>query len=764
MIFDAMWIVGGFTSADWTAESNQVGAWFGFSLSSAGDVNGDGYPDVIVGAPYYANGQSDEGRAFVYLGSAAGLAAAPVWTTESNQVSALFGGLVAGGGDVNGDGFDDVLVTAWDYDNGETNEGKAWVYHGSAAGLDSNASWSAEGNQSESDYGLWGAIAGDVNGDGFDDVAVAAITYSNGESDEGRVFVYHGSATGLSLVEAWTAESNQADTWFGHRTASAGDVDGDGYGDVIIGAPYSNYVDGEGRAYAFLGSATGLAATAAWTTDSNQIDARYGLSVAGAGDVNADGYDDVLVGAPYFDNGSTDEGRAYLYLGSTTGLATTPSWTTESDQIGALHGEQVAGAGDLNADGYDDAVVGASYWDGGAADEGAAFVFLGAATGLELLPTFVLESGQGSSQFGYAVAPAGDVDGDGYDDMLVGAHEYDGGQSNEGRAYSYAGTCADTLDTDGDTVGDACDACPGFDDRLDGDLDGVADDCDLCPALYDPTQGDEDADGIGDACDDCPASSPDVDKDGFCAAQDCDDDNPAVYPDAQELCDGLDNACNGYVFPNELDEDGDGERICAGDCDDANPALNTSAAEVCNGLDDDCDGDLSSDELDADDDHVTVCGGDCDDFSARRSPELTDICGDGIDNDCDGEVDQTCGDDGTESTGCTCNAAGLAPGTPLLALALLMRIARPWIRRRTRGDRGVGGRGRFCVGHAGRWQCRLDLVDSRSAASSRSGARVRCATACSLRAPRSRLPGATRAPWQRAARLPRGEQWVSSTD
>ena len=107
--------------------------------------------------------------------------------------------------------------------------------------------------------------------------------------------------------------------------------------------------------------------------------------------------------------------------------------------------------------------------------------------------------------------------------------------------------------------------------------------------MYDPTQGDEDADGIGDACDQCPANSPDVDEDGFCAAQDCDDNDPLVYPGAEELYDGLDNACQGYVVPTELDEDGDGERICDGDCDDAQGTVHPNAPEVCDGLDNDCD-------------------------------------------------------------------------------------------------------------------------------------------------------------------------------
>jgi hypothetical protein len=113
------------TAAAWTAESNQAGASFGSSVASAGDVNGDGFSDVVVGARNFDNGEADEGRAFVYLGSATGLATTPAWMAESNQTNALFGTSVAGAGDVNGDGFSDVVVGAPNFDNSETDEGRA---------------------------------------------------------------------------------------------------------------------------------------------------------------------------------------------------------------------------------------------------------------------------------------------------------------------------------------------------------------------------------------------------------------------------------------------------------------------------------------------------------------------------------------------------------------------------------------------------------------------------------------------------------------
>jgi len=429
------------TGPVWTAESNQSNAYFGISVASAGDVNGDGYSDVIVGAHPYDNGETDEGRAYVYHGSAAGLSTGPAWTAESNQSSAYFGYSVASAGDVNGDGYSDVIIGAHHYDNGETGEGRAYVYHGSAAGLSTGPAWTAESNQSSAYFGYSVASAGDVNGDGYSDVMVGAYHYDNGETDEGRAYVYHGSATGLSTGSAWTAECNQSYAYFGFPVASAGDVNGDGYSDVMVGAHgYDNGETNEGRAYVYHGSATGLSTGSAWTAESNQSHAQFGVSVAGAGDVNGDGYSDVMVGAYIYDNGETDEGRAYLYHGSATGLSTSPAWTAESNQSYAVFGRSVASAGDVNGDGYSDVIVGAPLYDNGETDEGRAYLYHGSAAGLSTSPAWTAESNQSNAYFGISVAGAGDVNGDGYSDVIVGAHLYDNGETYEGRAYVYHGS------------------------------------------------------------------------------------------------------------------------------------------------------------------------------------------------------------------------------------------------------------------------------------------------------------------------------------
>jgi len=423
----------------WTADGNQANAYFGNSAASAGDVNGDGFGDVVVGAWGHDNGQTNEGRAVLYLGSSAGMAATPAWTAESDQAAALFGMSVASAGDVNGDGYDDVLVGAPSFNNGQNDEGRAYLYLGSSTGLAPTPAWTSESDQDGAYFGFPVASAGDVNGDGYDDVLVGAHLFDDVESNEGRTFLYLGSSTGLASSAAWTADGEELEAWLGYSLASAGDVNGDGYDDVIAGA---RNIGSKGRALVYLGSASGLSASAAWTVDGDQNGAEFGVAVAPAGDVNGDGYADVLVGAWTHDNGNTNEGRAFLYLGSSTGLAGTAAWMTESDQLEARLGLSVAGAGDVNADGFSDVLVGAYQYDNGQTNEGRASLFLGAASGLSASADWTGEPDQAFASYGVCVRSAGDVNGDGYSDWLVGANTFDDDQTDEGRVFVYAGASA----------------------------------------------------------------------------------------------------------------------------------------------------------------------------------------------------------------------------------------------------------------------------------------------------------------------------------
>jgi hypothetical protein len=453
--------------ADAQLESDQAFSELGRQVAGAGDVNGDGYADVIVGAGEYDAGQENEGAAFVFLGSAAGIAngnpATAAARLEGNQAGASFGQTVAGAGDVNGDGYGDVIVGAGFYDAGESNEGAAFVFLGSATGIaDGNPATAAtrlEGNQPDALFSFPRAAgAGDVNADGYDDVIVAAAFYDAGQEDEGAAFIFLGSAAGIAdgnpASAATRLESDQAGAQLGRGAAGAGDVNGDGYADVIVSAYlYDAGQENEGAAFVFLGSAAGVAdgtpATAAAQLESNQENAQLGRqNVAGAGDVNGDGYDDVIVGVHFYDSGhGHGEGMALVFLGSAAGISdgdpATAAARLEGDQADAEFGYGAAGAGDVNGDGYDDVIVGSVWHDIGQENEGAAFVFLGSSAGIvDGNPGSAaarLEVDQARAQFGYSVAGAGDVNGDGNDDVIVGANHYNAGQEDEGAAFVFLG-------------------------------------------------------------------------------------------------------------------------------------------------------------------------------------------------------------------------------------------------------------------------------------------------------------------------------------
>ncbi|MCD4750780.1 MAG: FG-GAP-like repeat-containing protein, partial [Thermoanaerobaculales bacterium] len=339
--------------------------------------NGDGFADVVVGIPYQTNTESAEGLAVVFPGSAAGLSTTPSWFAESNQADAHFGMSVGTAGDVNGDGFADVVVGAPDYDAGQSNEGRAFVYHGASSWPSTSPDWTAESNQAAAIFATTVATAGDVNGDGYSDVIVGAPEWDAGINNEGLVALYHGSATGLSASADWSFVSDMAGAYLGEGAASAGDVNGDGYSDVIVGArSYDPGIWG-GEAWVFHGSAGGLASTPAWTGDNDQASAGYGHAVATAGDVNGDGYADVVVGAHMYDNPETNEGRVSVYLGSASGLGSSAAWTAESDQDQSGYGWALGSAGDVNGDGYADLLVGAYRYDNGNTDEGRALLYYG---------------------------------------------------------------------------------------------------------------------------------------------------------------------------------------------------------------------------------------------------------------------------------------------------------------------------------------------------------------------------------------------------
>ena len=470
-----------------TLQSNNATAWFGRSVSTAGDANGDGYADVLVGAVTYSGGQTTEGAGFLYLGSAAGISSSAFLLYELNTAGANMGESVSGAGDVNGDGYSDLLIGLKLYSAG----GAATVYHGGPYGVATTPSITRYSGSLGAHLGSSVSNAGDVNGDGYSDVVAGAPEASNGQAGEGLAYVHYGGTAGLSPVPNVTLEMNVAGARFGASVSSAGDVNGDGYADVIIGAPNS----GNGRAYVFLGAPGGLsvgpsltmnggagsefgsavctagdvnsdgyadviigapgAATAEVHLGSaaglfstvhallpSAAGSRFGAAVGTAGDVNGDGYSDVIVGAPLFSNGQAGEGGAFIYHGSQIGLLTPIARQLESNLAGGHFGVSVAGAGDVNGNGFFDVIVGADQWASGQAAEGGAFIHYGSAGGVLAAGFSTIQSNIVGAQLGYSVGEAGDMNGDGYADVVIGSPYLTNGQVEEGRLYVVAGSPA----------------------------------------------------------------------------------------------------------------------------------------------------------------------------------------------------------------------------------------------------------------------------------------------------------------------------------
>ena len=474
--------------------------------------------------------------------------------------------------------------------------GFVWIFAGSADGLAPSPVASLHGEDVFYSFGA-SVAGGDANGDGYADVLVGAPQY---DSYTGCAYLYAGSASGLESDPVLVAEAPSGG-WYGGVVALAGDANGDGLADPAVAAPSAN---GRGCTYVMLGAS-------GWPDGSEQDEvcgpgASYtGTTLAWVGDVNSDGFDDLLAGAPGYDASS---GRAYLYMGSSDGIETRTSATlrtsVDEDQLGA----SLAGAGDVDADGYDDVVVGVPYAN---TYEGAALVYQGHPDGLIGRPSTSLAGAGQLTWFGDAVAGAGDVDGDGFSDVLVGAWDRGrGGQAQLYRGYAVGDSDGDGYG-DGSFLDDSILACPGDDGTTDG-------------------------------------------------RGDCDDTDAAIHPEAEETCDAgnVDEDCN--ELADDADEDASGKTTWYADADGdgaRNPAESLEACDRPAG-------------------YVAAGEDDCDDTDSDVHPGATEVADDDVDQDCDGQdlTSPETPETRPRETGCGCATApgpgdGALFGLGLLALA-----------------------------------------------------------------------------------------------
>lgn len=419
------------SSADTTIDNpqNQVNGRFGSTVAAVGDVDGDGFSDLAVGAPFQDDPEADEGSAYLYLGRA-------TWTTfvgsadvtidnPQDQPCGNLGGSICGGSDVNGDGYADLVVGARSQDTPEIDEGAAFLFFGRgtwpATIGTADLAFDNPMDQASSQFGMLGCD-GDLNGDGLGDIVITASGMANPENDEGGAFIYFGHTTWAvpSTVEAADViidnPADQALGYLGVSLTTGGDLNGDGYNDLLLGAPQQNNLEtDEGNVFMFFGKpswpASVISADVTFDNPADQANSWFGVSASATADLNGDGLSDLLVGASVHDSPEVDEGAVFLYFGRLTWVPTITSasvtFDNPLDQASGFVGGAVGGASDANGDGLVDVLVGGGYLDNPEVDEGTSFMWFGTTTWPSNVTsadiTFDNPADQPGGQFGYGL-------------------------------------------------------------------------------------------------------------------------------------------------------------------------------------------------------------------------------------------------------------------------------------------------------------------------------------------------------------------------
>ena len=418
---------------------------------AAGDVNGDGVSDLVVGAP--ANDSS--GAVYLFFGPVESNTrnASSADATFVGETTGDHAGFAVAAGDVNGDGVSDLVVGAPHNDDGGDRAGATYVVYGgeSISGTMSLSAAAAKlvGETADAFAGFSVAVR-DVDASADPSVLLGAPT---NVSTPGTGTAYLFAADSLS----GTASLSTADTKLvgeaegdltGWAVAWAGDVTNDSAVNAVVGAPGHDANRGEdaGLAYVVDADVNGTASLAN-VTDAKLIgtnaEGHFGFSVAGAGDVNGDGVDDLLVGAPYSDRRKPNAGAARLFLGSESLTGTVDAAIAPISVFGEAPGDRfgwsVAGSVDVDCDDRADVLVGAPFRDTGVTDAGTAYVVFGKSTADSVAVARLSGNGVGNLA-GFDLVGGGDSAADDGDDVLVGAPFY-GADSDQGAAYLWPGSC-----------------------------------------------------------------------------------------------------------------------------------------------------------------------------------------------------------------------------------------------------------------------------------------------------------------------------------